>query len=381
MPTTYMGLELPTEDGSSDLWDSLLNDALEVVDAHDHSNGKGVTVKTAGLEINADLTFGGYAATALKAAAFSAVATSAVSALSKALFVNSADSELYWRTSGGVNVKLTAGTSLNTALIGGFTGDYGAGAEEAEFTSASGIFDFRVGATERAYIDCSDIRLFQKSAGITNAVKLKSPAALAASYTLTFPDALPGSTSMLMVSSTGAITATRNPTLDDITCDDITADDIGCDSLVATTGVTAGIATLDELLVTGLLAVDSGVIQLQGEVSIQKFVTQDSIISPTALSGNTDNWNPTGLANASLIRISSSAAYNLTGIVAPSGSKELLLVNVGTFTITLKDEITSTAANRFVCPGGVDVALVSRGSVRLWYDLTSTRWRPIGKSL
>lgn len=259
MPTTNMALTLPTEDGSDGLWDSLLNDALELIDAHDHSTGKGVTVKTAGLQINADLTFGGYAATALKAAAFSAVATTAVSALSKALFVNTADSELYWRTSGGVNVKLTSGTSLNTALIGGFTGDYGGGDEEAEFTSSSGIFDFRVAATERAYVDCSDIRLFEKSTGITNAVKLKSPASLAASYTVTFPAAVPASTSVVQMSSTGVLTASPSgniATSGTVATGALTV--TGAATVSTTLGVT-GAATLSSTLgVTGLITATAG---------------------------------------------------------------------------------------------------------------------------
>src|SRR5690606_7874080 len=197
MPTTHMGLALPTEDASSGVWDTLLNTALELVDGHDHSSGKGVTVKTAGISINADLGFGGFAATAMKAVDFTPIATSAMVGYACALFANAADDELYWRTAGGTNVKLTSGSALNSALLGGFTGDYGSGDEEAEFTSGTGIYDFLVNATTRGYIDCSDIRLFEATPGVSNAVKLKSPASLAASYTLTMPAALPGSTSLV----------------------------------------------------------------------------------------------------------------------------------------------------------------------------------------
>lgn len=218
MPTTtHMGLVLPTEDSSDDVWDSLLNTALEEVDAHDHSTGKGVTVKTAGISINADLPFGGFAATALKAMALSAVAEVSVAGYACALFRNTDDDELYWRTAGGVNVQITAGSSLNASLLGGFTGDYGAGDEEAEFSSGTGIYDFRVADTERALIDCADIRLFEKTAGVTNAVKLKSPAALAASYTMTMPTAVPGANdSLLLMATSGALSHTRTPTVTSI---------------------------------------------------------------------------------------------------------------------------------------------------------------------
>jgi len=101
-------------------------------------------------------------------------------------------------------------------------------------------------------------------------------------------------------------------------------------------------------------------------------------ITPTALAANTDNWNPTGLSTADIIRLSSSAAYNLTGIVAPVTDRILILDNIGTFTITLKHNVTSTAANRFLLPGDVDLALSPDTNVWLQYDLTSARWRVIG---
>jgi hypothetical protein len=272
MPTTdYMSLVLPTEDGSSDTWDQLLNAALEVVDAHDHSTGKGVTVKSAGIEINADLPLGGYALTGGKALDFTAVAAATVSSYACALFANSADNELYWRTSGGTNVQLTSGTSLNAALLGGFTGDYGAGDEEANYASGTGIYNFLQAATTRGKIDCSDIRLFQASAGISNAVTVKSPAALAASYTITMPGAAPASTSLVQMSSAGTLTASPSGavattgtvatgalTVTGAATVSTTLGVTGAATLSSTLGVT-GAATLSSTLgVTGLITATAG---------------------------------------------------------------------------------------------------------------------------
>lgn len=100
-------------------------------------------------------------------------------------------------------------------------------------------------------------------------------------------------------------------------------------------------------------------------------------ISPTALSANTDNWAPTGFSTASTIRISSNAAWNLTGIAAGTDGRTILLHNVGAFTITLKDDVTSTAANRFQL--SADYALAADQSVMLEYDSTSSRWRVLGQ--
>lgn len=101
-------------------------------------------------------------------------------------------------------------------------------------------------------------------------------------------------------------------------------------------------------------------------------------ITPTQLAANTDNWNPTGLSTATVIRASTDASRNLTGIVAPATSWALLLENVGAFDLVLKHDVTSTAANRFYCPNDTDLTLQKDTSVLLGYDTTSSRWRVIG---
>jgi hypothetical protein len=101
-------------------------------------------------------------------------------------------------------------------------------------------------------------------------------------------------------------------------------------------------------------------------------------ISPTALEDNTDNWNPTGLSSSRYIRAAASAAYNLTGISAQSNGTEIVLWNGGSHTITLKNDVTSTAANRFLTPGAADYALTQYKGVLIRYDGTSSRWVVLG---
>lgn len=56
MPTPNMSLDLPTVSATlGPTWASLLNAALELVDAHDHTSGKGPKVTPAGILINATL--------------------------------------------------------------------------------------------------------------------------------------------------------------------------------------------------------------------------------------------------------------------------------------------------------------------------------------
>lgn len=104
------------------------------------------------------------------------------------------------------------------------------------------------------------------------------------------------------------------------------------------------------------------------------------VISPAQITANTDNWNPTDLATADVIRASTDASRNLTGIVAPASTRTVILENVGAFDLVLKHDVTSTAANRFYCPNDTDLTLQKDSAVVLVYDLTSTRWRVVGGS-
>jgi hypothetical protein len=102
-------------------------------------------------------------------------------------------------------------------------------------------------------------------------------------------------------------------------------------------------------------------------------------ISPTALAANTDNWNPTNLATATVIRIATDATIrNLTGIVGGADGRVLILVNINTTTpINLINDNTSTAANRFMFSGtaGDILTMYPNQAARFIYDGTSSRWR------
>jgi len=107
------------------------------------------------------------------------------------------------------------------------------------------------------------------------------------------------------------------------------------------------------------------------------------VITPTALSGNADDYNPTGLNSASIVRMSSSSSVNLTGIETRSGApynsntndgRLLFLLNVGANNIVLtKEDAGSVAQNRFAVI--VDDTVQPNGVRLLQYDATAARWR------
>lgn len=106
----------------------------------------------------------------------------------------------------------------------------------------------------------------------------------------------------------------------------------------------------------------------------------NSIISPTSLSANQNNYAPTGIEAANRVRLTSSTAVDITGISTAGAFKipgwVLTLHNIGTNAITLKDEdANSTAAYRFAL--GTDVVINADESFTLIYDNTSSRWRAL----
>lgn len=200
-----MSIVLPALGGDAGTWDDKINAALSLIDPHDHSSGKGVQVPSAGIGINADLSFAGFTITSLGKIAFTAIA--APSSGSKNLFVNSADNELYWRTNGGTNVKLTNGASINTSLVGGIVGDYASVGAEVAYDDANDRYTFKQQSTKPwARIMCGGVQIAEFNTTESVFVRLVCNAALAASYDLTFAAALPGSTSIVQVSSAGALT-------------------------------------------------------------------------------------------------------------------------------------------------------------------------------
>lgn len=98
-------------------------------------------------------------------------------------------------------------------------------------------------------------------------------------------------------------------------------------------------------------------------------------ISPAQLVANTNDWAPTGLSAAAVIRFSTDASRDITGLTGGADGRLITLLNIGTQIAVLKNEsASSTAANRLAI--GADISMSGGTSVTLIYDSTSTRWRP-----
>lgn len=116
--------------------------------------------------------------------------------------------DLYWVNAAGA-VKITDADSLNASGIGGITGDYG-GSNPAQwrFDDADQAFygydDYA--AAKWAHVRARDFGMYGAYGGTT---RITLTGTAAASYTVTFPTALPGATSVVTLSATGQLAASN----------------------------------------------------------------------------------------------------------------------------------------------------------------------------
>lgn len=340
-----MGLVKPTNHGSADVWDVILSTLFDLVEEHDHTTGKGVKIPSAALRVNADVPWSdsgtSYAITGAKAFDFTASAPAGMTSYAGALFLSDGTSgttanELYWRTTGGTNVQLTSGASLNvTAFVGGIGGDYSSISALVDYDDASDTYRFRqqtsAGVRQFAKMSAADVRLFEYfAAGAspvpTNSVTLKSPATLAASYSMIMPAALPTATSPMMLDNSGNVSA-------------------------------------------------------PGTLRYGVKITPAQLVGAAV-----NDYNPAGLSSALVLVQDCGAGATINGLVGGVDGRVLVIVNSNASatlsSLVLAHEAAgSTAANRIVLANATNLTIRYHGAVMLWYDGAASRWRVMGANV
>lgn len=95
--------------------------------------------------------------------------------------------------------------------------------------------------------------------------------------------------------------------------------------------------------------------------------------TPAQITSNQDDYDP---GDATFYRLDADAARTITGISNGSSGRHLILVNVGSFNITLENQsLSSIAVNRFITGTGADVVLAPDERVEATYDAVTERWR------
>ena len=222
--TPNMSLVVPDVGTSGPTYATQINSALDVIDAHDHTPGKGARIPPSGLNINADLPFNGNDAISLRSTRYVAQ-TAVLAASDDRNCVSSVNGNLYWNNSNGVPVQITAGNGLNFASLGTIGGDYGAAGVTASavYTDSLKTFSWLQAASTFAKMAVGDLALYSTTAS-TQAVSIKASASTAA-YDYIFPITAPAANTFMRMALGGQGTfVTVNGTANQITVTQNTSD-------------------------------------------------------------------------------------------------------------------------------------------------------------
>jgi len=106
-------------------------------------------------------------------------------------------------------------------------------------------------------------------------------------------------------------------------------------------------------------------------------------ISPSQITSDQNNYNPTSLSTSSVIRLNGDSSFRtITGLAGGADGRIITLINISLNSILLSDQTSlgaasSTASNRFDFDG-YDFVLFPSQSLQLIYDATSSLWRSNG---
>ena len=122
----------------------------------------------------------------------------------------------------------------------------------------------------------------------------------------------------------------------------------------------------------------SSTLNVSGQTSVAALaasgvITVTGEISPTSLSADQNDYSPSGLSGASVVRQAASSAVTINGLAGGAAGREITWVNISAVAQTFGNERAgSTAANRFSL--GVDLVLYPSESAVFRYDSTLARW-------
>lgn len=185
-------------------WEQNLNNALKIIDGHNHSPGSGVQIPSSGINISSILSFNNNVASGMQAVTF--IPQSSFAPL-YSIYVQGVD--LYYNDGTPNNIQITAGGLVN-ATSSGLTNGTGT----ASFTSSTLSVYLTADSTNPANVKAASI-LLGNNVTASNFLTLNAPAALASNISQTLPNN-PAATKIVTLDSSGnyaAATDVDNSTL------------------------------------------------------------------------------------------------------------------------------------------------------------------------
>lgn len=199
---------------SGPTWAEDINASLNLIDAHDHSSGKGVQVTPSGLNINSALSCGLQNLTSVRSVRFNPYASSGTFSAGAsdigALYEISPD--LYYLDGNGNSIRLTIGGTINSAT-GSISGMGGYPNASAAYSGTTGTFVWQQAVSTAAHMDMADAIIryagsYPTPAG--NYIALQAPSSLATGYAFTLPATTPAASGAWLTSSTAGTISYTN---------------------------------------------------------------------------------------------------------------------------------------------------------------------------
>lgn len=167
MTTENMGLTLVEEGTAYYTWADLLNDNIEIIDEHDHSYGKGVSISTSNILFQNNRSVSG---TLSNVSTLNFSDLDDKSTLSNTFYTYGDD--FYFNDSNGRKVQITVGNSINNpTLLGssGIGGDYASYGADATYSSTTETYTFTDGSSTDSTISTVNLTIADFSSSLTSA--------------------------------------------------------------------------------------------------------------------------------------------------------------------------------------------------------------------
>lgn len=207
MSTPYMSLNLPVPTVTlGPAWAEQLNTALELVDSHDHTTGKGRLITPSAMNINADLPLGDNNLTGARSYNMQSQALP-IAGVADIRSLYAVGNELFYNDGLGNQIQLTLAGAINATTTGGITGDYTTSPGTLRYDSLSQTFYFEQDTVPdyiRAHIAAANVTVHEPVAN-SNGITLKSPVGVVSAYDITLPPAQPLSKLPIIMDTNGEL--------------------------------------------------------------------------------------------------------------------------------------------------------------------------------
>lgn len=350
-------------------WASDINASLNIIDAHDHSAGRGVQVTPSGLNISSDLSIGGNNLTNIRAVRMGTQSGVLNGASDLGELYNN-QGNLFYADGNGNQVQITLNGSVAgaTGSISGLNSP-----ASASYNSGSQTFIWQSGSNTAANMDAGSL-LMRNITANSKALTLSPPAAMGSNYSVTLPT-LPASQKIMTLDASGNMSAPY--TVDNSTLDissnllEVAASGVGTTQIAngaVTQGKLASKTSTSSSSVSGFSGSSSSFVTLASVtytstgrpaiVSLQSTVITNSYIRVSGVSTSSEAFVTAQIAffqdggdigvydlGSVSYQRSTTPTYGSSINYSPSGFMRIIQPSAGSVTIDFKYKVSMTAGS------------------------------------